>query len=250
MTPKTRHRCIYSIQIQRWCCYNMSGVTTVRQLSRHIVETHIVLVTVLHDKGLTPLLPSSLLVRPLLEPLLHFAATRCQVTAGMMATYLRSLPTLTVAIIFGVPGTLSAKHVNSKNDECSEYGTPERQVQQLCLPPTKHHVLSATSSDRLQTDIAETSSLIALNDEVDVRERVGGAGTGIRPAGWPEGENTIEVRVQCGEILLQIVKSDVRQRNEVDLTLLGICADHGVQLRVRLALKNLHFARVAVDLGS
>lgn len=41
-------------------------------------------------------------------------------------TYLLSVPTLTVAMIFGVPGTLRAKHVNSKNDECSEYGTPAR----------------------------------------------------------------------------------------------------------------------------
>lgn len=56
---------------------------------------------------------------------LHQSISTLQ-TASDVTTHLFSLPTLTVAIIFisGPQGSDRAKHVSSKNDECSEYGTP------------------------------------------------------------------------------------------------------------------------------
>jgi hypothetical protein len=125
-------------------------VTTIRRVSivnRGRSTTHIGLIPIIHYGRQALLLPFDLFRCPLLEPvgrvsakchlecedgspLLHLCSTisthQHRTDSTDVITHLFSLPTLTVAIIFisGPQGSERAKHVNSKNDECSEYGTP------------------------------------------------------------------------------------------------------------------------------
>jgi hypothetical protein len=106
-------------------------VTTVNiSLGHHTTpaRSHICDIPVIHYRWQLLLLPSRLLRLPLLEPLLHLGATALMSADSLSRTlvaHLFSFPTFTVAIILtSGPGKLSAKQVNSKKLECSEYGTP------------------------------------------------------------------------------------------------------------------------------
>lgn len=193
-------------------------ITTMRSVSKSLAlrrknsirkVTHISNIPIIHHGRKTFLLPPSLLCLPLFEPLLHLCATRGYVSASCQTcildsgrTHLFSLPTLTVAIILrSGPGKLSAKHDNSKNEECSEYGTPEKfSIGSIALwctiritPLTIHHVLPATAPHRLQTRISKPPGLIPPNDQIDIRHHVRPSRGRVTPTSRSESQYTVEM---------------------------------------------------------
>lgn len=86
--------------------------------------THKVLITIVHNSRLPTLAAPVLLRQPLLEPAVNSLPLPSETHHFFIFIRLRSEPTLTVAMILGVPGTLREKQVSSKKLECSEYGMP------------------------------------------------------------------------------------------------------------------------------